>query len=63
MEALRSSGSEPASVPGAGGRLKATLLLTDGQPNVLPPRGHLAELRDYKDLGGLPGLGTASQRK
>jgi len=25
------------------------MLLTDGQPNITPPRGHLAELRDYKD--------------
>lgn len=41
MEALRAGGGA--------GRLQATLLLTDGQPNVNPPRGHLAELRDYKD--------------
>jgi len=25
------------------------LLLTDGQPNLCPPRGHIAELRDYMD--------------
>jgi len=30
-------------------RRKALFLLTDGQPNVLPPRGHIAELHDYKD--------------
>jgi len=49
MEALR-SGVAQAPRPGGGpGRLQATLLLTDGLPNVLPPRGHLAELRDYKD--------------
>lgn len=30
-------------------RRKTLLLLTDGQPNVIPPRGHLAELRDYAD--------------
>jgi len=46
MEALRSSG--PSSALG-GGRLQAALLLTDGRPNVVPPRGHLAELRDYRD--------------
>jgi adenylate kinase len=33
----------------AAGRQKTILLLTDGQPNVCPPRGHLTELRDYKD--------------
>eukprot|EP00746_Dinoflagellata_sp_MGD_P165323 gnl/MRDRNA2_/MRDRNA2_94526_c0_seq1.p1 gnl/MRDRNA2_/MRDRNA2_94526_c0~~gnl/MRDRNA2_/MRDRNA2_94526_c0_seq1.p1 ORF type:complete len:1049 (+),score=177.51 gnl/MRDRNA2_/MRDRNA2_94526_c0_seq1:88-3234(+) len=31
------------------GRQKSILLLTDGQPNVNPPRGHVAELKDYKD--------------
>lgn len=31
------------------GRQKSILLLTDGQPNVNPPRGHIAELKDYKD--------------
>eukprot|EP00929_Paragymnodinium_shiwhaense_P109168 TRINITY_DN75519_c0_g1_i1.p1 TRINITY_DN75519_c0_g1~~TRINITY_DN75519_c0_g1_i1.p1 ORF type:complete len:1140 (-),score=192.16 TRINITY_DN75519_c0_g1_i1:483-3902(-) len=30
-------------------RRKTLLLLTDGQPNAIPPRGHLAELRQYKD--------------
>lgn len=30
-------------------RRKTLLLLTDGQPNVFPPKGHLAELREYKD--------------
>lgn len=43
MDALRMS--DAAGV----GRQKSILLLTDGQPNVNPPRGHLAELRDYKD--------------
>jgi Mg-chelatase subunit ChlD len=43
MDALRVS--DAAGV----GRQKSILVLTDGQPNVNPPRGHLAELRDYKD--------------
>lgn len=30
-------------------RLSAVLLLTDGQPNICPPRGHLQMLRRYKD--------------
>jgi len=30
-------------------RSKTILLLTDGQPNVVPPRGTLIELKDYKD--------------
>ncbi|CAE7427703.1 unnamed protein product [Symbiodinium natans] len=30
-------------------RHQAILLLTDGQPNIKPPRGHLRELADYKD--------------
>jgi len=44
MEALR----EPAHKAGAG-RLKTLLLLTDGLPNISPPRGHVAELKDYKE--------------
>lgn len=43
MDALRVSDAE------AVGRQKSILLLTDGQPNVSPPRGHLTELREYKD--------------
>eukprot|EP00930_Biecheleria_cincta_P030639 TRINITY_DN21218_c0_g1_i1.p1 TRINITY_DN21218_c0_g1~~TRINITY_DN21218_c0_g1_i1.p1 ORF type:complete len:823 (-),score=138.46 TRINITY_DN21218_c0_g1_i1:71-2539(-) len=31
------------------GRHRSIFLLTDGQPNILPPRGHVAELRDYMD--------------
>jgi len=31
------------------GRLSSVLLLTDGQPNVVPPRGHLPMLKRYKD--------------
>jgi len=31
------------------GRLAAVLLLTDGQPNVEPPRGHIPMLQKYKD--------------
>jgi len=34
------------------GRLGAVLLLTDGQPNVEPPRGHIPALRKYKDQHG-----------
>lgn len=31
------------------GRLAAVLLLTDGQPNIEPPRGHIPMLQKYKD--------------
>lgn len=41
MEVIRKSKSE--------GRLSSVLLLTDGQPNVIPPRGHLPMLKKYKD--------------
>lgn len=36
----------------------AILLLTDGMPNIEPPRGHIPQLQKYKeDLGGeLPGI-------
>ena len=34
---------------GGGSRLSAVLLLTDGQPNICPPRGHLPMLKRYKD--------------
>jgi len=36
----------------------AVLLLTDGMPNVEPPRGHIPQLKKYKeDLGGeFPGI-------
>lgn len=30
-------------------RTSAVLLLTDGQPNIIPPRGHLPMLQKYKD--------------
>lgn len=43
MEALRS----PAHA--AKGRQASLLLLTDGLPNISPPRGHVAELKDYKE--------------
>jgi len=49
MEALRGGRQSPDTGPNTG-RLQACLLLTDGQPNVVPPRGHLAELSDYKDM-------------
>ena len=29
--------------------MAAVLLLTDGQPNVIPPRGHVPMLQQYKD--------------
>jgi len=46
MESLRSvSGADD----GRCNRLQATLLLTDGQPTMSPPAGHLAELQNYKD--------------
>lgn len=31
------------------GRQGSLLLLTDGLPNISPPRGHIVELRDYKE--------------
>jgi len=43
MESLR------ALSPDAGVRQKTLLLLTDGMPNISPPRGHLRELRAYKE--------------
>jgi Mg-chelatase subunit ChlD len=35
------------------GRLSALLLLTDGLPNVHPPRGEIAMLQRYRDQHGL----------
>jgi len=43
METLREE------VPGSIARRKTLLVLTDGQPNISPPRGHLHELRLYRD--------------
>eukprot|EP00656_Telonema_subtile_P021412 TRINITY_DN2244_c0_g1_i2.p1 TRINITY_DN2244_c0_g1~~TRINITY_DN2244_c0_g1_i2.p1 ORF type:complete len:702 (-),score=159.11 TRINITY_DN2244_c0_g1_i2:986-3091(-) len=40
LEALHAS-------PGAG--QKALFLLTDGKPNITPPRGHVHELKEYKE--------------
>lgn len=31
------------------GRIQSVLILTDGQPNVIPPEGHLPALKKYKD--------------
>jgi len=45
METLR---NPPNNVAGEH-RQKVVMLLTDGQPNELPAKGHTAELRDYKD--------------
>eukprot|EP00727_Mastigamoeba_balamuthi_P013616 m51a1_g8878 hypothetical protein (819) ;mRNA; r:629058-631912 len=40
-------------------RAASVLLLTDGMPNVEPPRGHLPMLRRYRDQkGGLPVVNT-----
>lgn len=33
-------------------RVNKILLLTDGQPNVIPPRGHVGMLRKYRDSNG-----------
>jgi Mg-chelatase subunit ChlD len=41
MDVLRSKDRE--------GRIPTVFLLTDGQPNVQPPRGHLQMLQRYKD--------------
>jgi Mg-chelatase subunit ChlD len=41
MEVLRGQARE--------GRFPSVFLLTDGQPNVAPPRGHLEMLKRYKD--------------
>merc|ERR1719199_1862650 len=35
--------------PDGADRTKSLLLLTDGQPNIKPPRGHEQEFRDYLD--------------
>eukprot|EP01128_Nolandella_sp_AFSM9_P008725 TRINITY_DN5402_c0_g1_i1.p1 TRINITY_DN5402_c0_g1~~TRINITY_DN5402_c0_g1_i1.p1 ORF type:complete len:763 (-),score=155.00 TRINITY_DN5402_c0_g1_i1:7-2235(-) len=37
------------------GANKAVMLLTDGEPNVIPPRGHIPMLKSYIDKKGLPG--------
>ena len=34
------------------GRNDKVILLTDGQPNVVPPRGHVGMLQKYKDQHG-----------
>jgi hypothetical protein len=41
---------------GKTGANSAIFLLTDGQPNVIPPNGHLPMLQQYKDQHGLPGI-------
>jgi len=47
LEVLRNGDSDKNS---------AIFLLTDGQPNIEPPRGHLPMLQKYKDEHGLPGI-------
>ncbi|KAG4067573.1 hypothetical protein HA402_005345 [Bradysia odoriphaga] len=38
-------------------RISTVMLFTDGEPNIIPPRGHLPMLQMYKDrLGTLPGI-------
>ncbi|KAH3743096.1 von willebrand factor type a domain protein [Pelomyxa schiedti] len=39
-----------------GSRLQSVLLLTDGLPNIVPPRGHLPMLQRYKQQNGSIGL-------
>lgn len=46
LDALRRDDAKSA---GSGKRQSTMMLLTDGQPNITPPRGELTELRDYKD--------------
>jgi hypothetical protein len=43
LESLRSGGEE------ARGRNRTIMLLTDGQPNTVPDRGHIHAIRMYKD--------------
>lgn len=50
LESLRNGESDGGNDEGNAHRVKALLLLTDGQPTTVPPRGHLAELQDYRDL-------------
>lgn len=45
MEALQASSGAAAEA----GRRKTLLVLTDGQPNEVPPEGHLMALRNYKE--------------
>lgn len=45
LDALRAGSSGTSGAQ----RLRSILLLTDGEPTVIPPRGHTAELRDYMD--------------
>jgi hypothetical protein len=55
MEALRGADVADVAPSPAGASIPATprrktlLLLTDGQPNINPPRGVVAEVLDYKD--------------
>jgi Mg-chelatase subunit ChlD len=52
-----SSSTSPGNRSSAG-RNAAVLLLTDGEPNIEPPRGHLPMLRKYRDSnnGNYPGV-------
>jgi adenylate kinase family enzyme/Mg-chelatase subunit ChlD len=51
-QAIRTS-MDALKVPPRSGevpRKKCLLLLTDGVPNEIPPRGHITELKDYKEV-------------
>jgi hypothetical protein len=41
---------------GSAGKNAAVFLLTDGLPNIIPPRGNLPMLQRYKDKNGIPGI-------
>lgn len=49
LEVLRKGGGAAST-----GRVSSCLLLTDGQPNVVPPSGHVPMLRRYIDKNSLP---------
>eukprot|EP00239_Pterosperma_sp_CCMP1384_P006734 CAMPEP_0197852342 /NCGR_PEP_ID=MMETSP1438-20131217/20320_1 /TAXON_ID=1461541 /ORGANISM="Pterosperma sp., Strain CCMP1384" /LENGTH=889 /DNA_ID=CAMNT_0043466339 /DNA_START=178 /DNA_END=2844 /DNA_ORIENTATION=+ len=50
MEALRNA---TEATTGSNQRTQSVLLLTDGIPNVVPPRGHLPMMKQYKDTHGM----------
>lgn len=52
MDLLKTRAPLPGTRAGSGGRNAAILLLTDGEPNIEPPRGHLPMLRKYRDSNG-----------
>ncbi|KAH3761987.1 Voltage-dependent calcium channel subunit alpha-2/delta-2 [Pelomyxa schiedti] len=46
MEVLR---TPPGTTTSTSARKKFLLVLTDGQPNIIPPKGHIPELRAYME--------------